>query len=1113
MNYSRYAIMILLALMLMTANLLAQSAEEIEKMSQAMPAVAPASPAKPRTVLVINLCNGYKHDSIPFWNKALEIMGRKTKAFTTVVAEDLTVLQPEKLAAFDAICFNNTTQLYFTTAQQRALLDFVRGGKGLIGIHAAADNFYEWQEAAALMGNQFSGHPWNIGGIWAYKVDDPNHPLTRMFKNQRFKFNDEIYRTDLPYYSRDKQRVLISLDMADPDTAGVKDLKPSDQDTGITWIKSYGQGRVFYCSWGHDPGLTWNPEVLAHYLAGIQFALGDLPADTTPLPNAEVNAFWQKQLEETLDKVRLATLTDDQPLVRQLHDLIARFYQQPAELLKVEQKLLGVLTSDCPLPTQQNLCRELSVVGTAASVPVLVTMLEQPETADMARYALERIPTPQVGDRLIALLGKAPESIQIGIITTLGVRASSATVPVLEPYLKSYHPLLTPAAVYALGRIATPEAESLLIEYRPILPADNLYLVYDALLQIAQTAGQRGEQPRAVSRYRDFFQEGNPAHVRVAALKGLIDAAPSEMAKLLTTALQDGEVQVKTTAIGEICRRQNPALVESLSQSAASLTPALQVTMLTAIAEHRLMTGQKIAISLLPSGDRSVRQAAIAALGKVGDGAVAALLAKTAAGAEDRTERELAQQALYNLPGADVDAVMVRGITDKPEGQPKLGAEWIRAAGERRIVAAVTPLLALASSENNLLRRESLRTLQELAGPEHLPRLVEILVSKPDAASEKTVVAVAQKTEPRLGCARPVTAAMKSLQDPVVLGSLLRVLGRIGDPESLTMITQYAQSENADLRAAALDAMFDWSGPELKDRMRQMAQTSTNASEQILALRAYMRLLIQSEEESCAQKVATLREMLPVIKAPSETVLLLATLGHFDCQEALDMATEYAAQEEFRREAQAAIISICGTFAGYDYLRAYALLDDLKNTAASDPLKQQSWMTQDKIRTFNNALVQWQVSEFYADNKTPRNELLKTPFVPETNPQQASWQRLPSFPNPGRLWQLEPQKYFGFNREGVAYLRCQVWSDQGQEARLGLGTSGGMKVWIQGKPIHTSLLDRPMRANQDWITIHLESGWNTIMIKTLPGKESWLLSAQLYNSNASPLNLKVSNAF
>ena len=44
---------------------------------------------------------------------------------------------------------------------------------------------------------------------------------------------------------------------------------------GITWVRPEGKGRVFYCSMGHNSHIFWDARILQHYLAGIQYALGD----------------------------------------------------------------------------------------------------------------------------------------------------------------------------------------------------------------------------------------------------------------------------------------------------------------------------------------------------------------------------------------------------------------------------------------------------------------------------------------------------------------------------------------------------------------------------------------------------------------------------------------------------------------------------------------------------------------------------------------------------------------------------------------------------------------------------------------------------------------------
>jgi type 1 glutamine amidotransferase len=294
---NRYKLFLaVICLSLLISNLTAQqrqrgpSQEEIAKMEEAMPNKAVVEPAKPRKLLVFNLCQGYRHSSIPYWDKALQIMAQKTGAFSVVISSDMDVFKADSLKEFDAVCFNNTTGLTLSPQTTpdlcKSLMDFVKGGKGIIGIHAATDNFNQWPEAQEMMGGKFTGHPWTANGTWAIKIDEPNHPLMAPFAGKGFKIKDEIYRTEPPLYSRDKQLVLMSLDMGD-ETTQKKAEKPSDEDTGVSWIKSWGKGRLFYCSLGHNHDVTWNPAVLEHYLRGIQFAMGDLKVDTKPKPQTD----------------------------------------------------------------------------------------------------------------------------------------------------------------------------------------------------------------------------------------------------------------------------------------------------------------------------------------------------------------------------------------------------------------------------------------------------------------------------------------------------------------------------------------------------------------------------------------------------------------------------------------------------------------------------------------------------------------------------------------------------------------------------------------------------------------------------------------------------------
>jgi type 1 glutamine amidotransferase len=507
------------------------TAEEIQKIENAVPTKPTVQPAKPRKILVFWKCEGFFHTSIPVVNEALKIMGQKTGAFeVTVCTDDYSVFTPEKLAQFDAVCLNNTTHLKFnpkeTPERCNALMDFVKSGKGVIGVHAATDNFYEWPEGQEMMGGKFTGHPWGGGGTWAVKIDEPDHPLTAVFKGKGFKINDEIYRTEPPLYSRAKQLVLMSLDMSDPTTRNVNGFIPTDVDTGISWIKTWGKGRVFYCSLGHNDHIFWNPAVLQYYLDGIQFALGDYKVDTTPKPIVSSGKGSQMaELQELLGKVKTYDWGQSRLALTDVTDIIKKAYGNKAELSEIEKALLGVLDSDATRAGKQFVCRQLSIIGTAQSVPTLAKMLTGDETSDMARYALERIPDPSVDEALRGSLRQARGNARIGIINSLGQRRDKGAVSILSGILDGPDEEAATAAAAALGQIADSQAAKALAEAKGKASGKLLSVVLDACLKCADQMVADGNKAGATAIYKELQAEGMPKPIRTAALTGMINAA------------------------------------------------------------------------------------------------------------------------------------------------------------------------------------------------------------------------------------------------------------------------------------------------------------------------------------------------------------------------------------------------------------------------------------------------------------------------------------------------------------------------------------------------------------------------------------------------------------
>jgi type 1 glutamine amidotransferase len=265
-------------------------AEEIQKVEAALPDKPAVAPQKPRKLLVFSSVGGKKsqYSPVPLGAKTFELLGRKTGAYEPVLGDDPLVFEPGKLKDFDAVLLNNVTGDFLPQESQRkSLIDFVKSGKGVAGIHGAAAASAKWPEYVEMIGAFSSGHPFTSAVV---KLDDPASPLNAAFEGKGFEIRDEIFTFKEPY-SRDKLRILLSVDFDKSDEARQNAEKQAtsdkwkprgDKDYALSWIREYGQGRVFYGSFGNVHSIYWNPAILRHYLAGIQYALGDMKADATP---------------------------------------------------------------------------------------------------------------------------------------------------------------------------------------------------------------------------------------------------------------------------------------------------------------------------------------------------------------------------------------------------------------------------------------------------------------------------------------------------------------------------------------------------------------------------------------------------------------------------------------------------------------------------------------------------------------------------------------------------------------------------------------------------------------------------------------------------------------
>jgi type 1 glutamine amidotransferase len=138
-----------------------------------------------------------------------------------------------------------------------------------------------WPELIEMIGGVFANHPWRQKVRLI--VEDREFPAMRHLP-KTIEVEDEIYQ--LPGLSRDKVRVLMSLDVSSVDLKNppMGPVLRKDLDFPQAWVRTYGKGRVFVCPLGHIMSFWDREDMQKMWLEATRWALKLTDGDATPRP-------------------------------------------------------------------------------------------------------------------------------------------------------------------------------------------------------------------------------------------------------------------------------------------------------------------------------------------------------------------------------------------------------------------------------------------------------------------------------------------------------------------------------------------------------------------------------------------------------------------------------------------------------------------------------------------------------------------------------------------------------------------------------------------------------------------------------------------------------------
>lgn len=247
----------------------------------------PVDPAEKRLrVLIISGQNSYEHDWTGVDN-ALRTMLQDSGRFDVRVTEDFDHGSLAELKAYDVVLlnyssrwvYNDATEHRWSAEAEKALLDYVRGGGGLVAYHSSFTFGFNWPEYRRLVGAVMNPGVSRRSPPAAFPVHlvDRSHPITQGMREFIWTYNDDMY-TNMAIDPNAKIHVLATAHDAsasyNPKLTGPKypveaytpeklaKMKGMDADHPQVWTVDYGKGRVFSMTLGHD-------EISLHF-GGVQ---------------------------------------------------------------------------------------------------------------------------------------------------------------------------------------------------------------------------------------------------------------------------------------------------------------------------------------------------------------------------------------------------------------------------------------------------------------------------------------------------------------------------------------------------------------------------------------------------------------------------------------------------------------------------------------------------------------------------------------------------------------------------------------------------------------------------------------------------------------------------
>ncbi|MEI6645518.1 MAG: HEAT repeat domain-containing protein [bacterium] len=563
----------------------------------------------------------------------------------------------------------------------------------------------------------------------------------------------------------------------------------------------------------------------------------------------------------------------------------------------IEDSLIAVVSAkDATQDGKAFACRMLQQIGTEKCIPAVAGLLKDDMLSHYARLVLERMKSPKADAALLAALDSAPDKVKPGIIGSLGARQDINAVKPLAKLAAHSDPAVAAGAIRALGKIGGTSASRMLLELKP---AESLSSVYtDALLSCARSL--TGSQ--AVALYEQVL--AGKSTQRICALSGLLAVDEKKAVVLMVGFLKGDDAQMLGGVLTLVCGEKSAALTKAMADVLPTLPDAKKAGLLIALGSRGDRAALDNIAGCVTSTNEVVRNAALMALGKIGNEGTVKLLLDIGGNATE---------ALAKMTGAGVNDALIQSLSDNTLKVPA-----IKALVARSCASAVPALFKLVTDNDAAVRKATWAGLGSLATEENIGAMAKAAFAIKDEKELTDAIAAARKVcsqaKEKATCFDAVAAYYENTTDAGKV-AIIALASSAGTPHALEIVKKALDSTNQELAGNALRSLAAWCNENAADTLLELVKTAPKDNNRILALRGYISIAgLETVNIKASKRCEMFKTAAALATRPDEKRLIIGSLRTVRHADALMMVSTYLDDPALRGEAEQSATDMIGNF-------------------------------------------------------------------------------------------------------------------------------------------------------------------------------------------------------